>query len=369
MSDEDVITSASCSATCAASFSPSCTVTDTDWNLISPPFRRCDELCKELYYIKELEKQCHLRRHGSNPTFPDAPRVRLDCPSEMISYCLEDLDTVSMNKLGEKLWMASSNPEIASLSQHLVLERRIQVTEDPSVHLLWTGTDGIIYIKPLPAYLTSFAFWEYLLDLSNSEISSEERSRLKATTLGFLKTYASLIQRRSDFIIARRHDLLASFGDVSFERFIAFISSFDSVPVSAISSRWRFGLLRLDALNFHSVIHLRRWHLNRFESRYGAYFQRFFPVVLFIFALFSVVLSAMRVIIGAKQIGDTDNKGLKQSIDVFVWTGTEAISWAVAFGLIFVVWWIGISAAEACKRRSMRNKVKKRLKEECVASP
>ncbi|KAF2034230.1 hypothetical protein EK21DRAFT_49604, partial [Setomelanomma holmii] len=234
---------------------------------------------------------------GSSQTLPDAPRVLLDLGSEIISYCLKDLDTPEMNKLGEKLWWAGPTPDIVSISQHMVLDRKIQVTEDPSVHLLWAGIEGILWVKPLPAYLTSYAFWEYIMDTSNTEISSEDRERIIATSLGFLKTYSSLIQRRSDFNLARRHDLLGSFGAVSFEAFVGFISSFDSIPESAVSSRWHYGVIQLDSLNFHSAIHLRRWHLNRFESRYGTYFSRFFPVVLFLFAVFSVMLSAMQVIV------------------------------------------------------------------------
>ncbi|KAF2623248.1 hypothetical protein BU25DRAFT_319798, partial [Macroventuria anomochaeta] len=227
-------------------------------------------------------------------TLPDAPRVYLHAPSQILSYCLDDLDTPKLNHLGEKLWWAGPCPEIVSLTQQLVLDRRIQVTEDPAVHCLWV--EGLVYLKPLPSYLTSYAFWEYLYDVSIDQTSLEERKRLKATALGFLRTYARLIQRRSDFNLARRSDLLP-LGSTTFEAFVAFITAFDTVPDQAVSSRWRFGLLQLDALNFHSALHLRRWHLNRFESRYTAYFERFFPVVLFIFALFSVALSAMQVIL------------------------------------------------------------------------
>lgn len=314
----------------------------------------------------EPEKATRLRSRAPAQTLPDAPRVYLDSPSQIIAHCLEDLDTVQLNRLGEKLWHAGPTPDVESLSQQLVLERKIQLTEDPSVHLLWT--DGIIYIKPIPAYLASSAFWEYLLDASNG-IDPQERDRLKATSLGFLRTYSSLIQRRSDFNLARRHDLLGSFSHVSFEKLIAFLRNFDSISDKAISSRWRYGLLQLDALNFHSAIFLRRWHLNRFESRYGAYFSRFFPVVLFMFALFSVILSAMQVIIGARQMWDTDNKGLRKTLGLFVWTGTEAIIWSLAFGILFVIWWICISGVEAFKRRAVQKRVKKRMKEDGVEHP
>lgn len=367
MGDEDQISPASTSATCVASFSRSSTANDKAWNQITPPFDRNDQLCKDLQCTRETGKPFCLHSNSHSQTLPDAPRIRLDCPSQLLEYCLEDLDTPRLNRLDQKLWWVGPTPEVASLTQQTVLDRRIQVTEDPSVHLLWA--DGVIYVKPLPAYLTSFAFWEYILDPSNSDISPEERDRLKATSLGFLRSYAKLIQRRSDFNLARRHDLLASFGNTTFEAFIIFISCFDSIPDSATSSRWRYGLLQLDALNFHSALHLRRWHLNRFESRYGAYFQRFFPVLLFVFALLSVVLSAMQVILGAKQLWDTDNKGLKKTLGVFVWAGTEAIGWSLSFGILFISWWVGISTAEAWNRRKIQRKVCKRLKQEVAGCP
>ncbi|KAH7371341.1 hypothetical protein BKA66DRAFT_469616 [Pyrenochaeta sp. MPI-SDFR-AT-0127] len=367
MSDKDEISPASTSATCVTSFSRSSTANDQVWTQISPPFERKHQLCKDLQYIRELEKPSCLRSHDSAQTLPDAPRVRLNCPSQLLEYCLEDLDTPNLNKLGEKLWWVGPTPDIVSLSQQTVLERRIQVTEDPSVHLCWA--DGVVYVKPLPAYLASFDFWVYVLDTSNSDMNPEERDRLKVTALGFLKSYASLIQRRSDFNLARRHELLASFENLSFEAFITFISCFDAIPDSTVSSRWRYGLLQLDELNFHSAIHLRRLHLNRFESRYGAYFQRFFPAILFIFALLSVMLSAMQVILGARQLWDTDNKGLKRTLSIFEWASCEAIGWSLSFGILLLLWWIGISAAEALKKRKVQKKVRKRLKEERVNRP
>jgi len=231
---------------------------------------------------------------------------------------------------------------------------------------LWA--EGIVYLKPLPSYLTSYAFWEHLYEDVNDQAEAEERERLKATALGFGRTYARLIQRRSDFNLACRSDLLPSEG-VSFEAFVAFISAFDAVTDKAVSSRWRLGLLQLDALNFHSAIHLRRWHLNRYESRYTAYFQRFFPVVLFIFALFSVALSAMQVMLGARQLWDTDNKGLRKTLGVFMWFATESIGWSLAFGLLFMIWWVGISTVEALKRRKMMKRAQQKLRQELPTVP
>jgi hypothetical protein len=361
MADKDAISAVSPASTCVASFSRSSTAHDAVWNRVKIPFNKSVQLCNELEYSqKEPDRSSCLRSNTSRQTLPDAPRIRLTCPSAVVSYCLKDLDTPGLNKLGEKLWWAGPTPDVVSLSQHAVLDRRIQVVENPSLHLLWT--EGILYVKPIPAYLTSFAFWDFLMDTLSNDIGLEERSRLKATCLGFLKTYACLIQHRSDFNLARRYDLLGSLGDVSFEVFVAFIASFDAIPEREISSRWHYGLLELDAINFHSAIHLRRWHLNRFQSRYTTYFSRFFPVILFMVALFSVMLSAMQVIVAIKQLGKTDNKGLNEALGLFEWFSTESICWSMGFGIVLLIWWVGISINEIWHTRQTQRRVRKELK-------
>jgi hypothetical protein len=363
MSEKDAVSSVSPVAT----ISRSSTAADSTWNKTNVPFEKQLQLCKDIDYVRGPDGRSQFRafRNGAgSQALPDAPRVPLDSTSKILEYCTKDMDTPEQNKMGEKLWWAGPTPKIVSLSQQNVLERRIQITEDPAVHLLWV--EGILYVKPIPSYLTSYAFWEFLMDTTNTDISLEDRTRLIATCLGFLKTYASLIQRRSDYVLAKKHDLLISLGNVTFEAFVGFIACFDIVPEHAISSRWRYGLIQLDALNFHSALQLRHWHLNRFEARWATYFSRFFPVLLFIFALLSVMLSAMQVIIAAKQIENTDNEGFRRVLGVFVWFGTEAIGWSIGFGAFLAFWWIAVMFNEAWHRNRMQKKTKRRLKTEAV---
>jgi hypothetical protein len=74
------------------------------------------------------------------------------------------------------------------------------------------------------------------------------------------------------------------------------------------------------------------------------------------------MLSAMQVIVAAKQISDTENGGLKKVLNVFVWFSTEAISWSLACGSLLCTWWIGISTNEAWHARQTRKKIQKRLR-------
>jgi hypothetical protein len=364
MEVDDTNCAISPTTTCVASSPTSSTITPTT-PPTKIPFQKCVELCSTLEYTRTPEKPAHLHSHARSQHLPDAPRIPLSSPSAILEYCLLDLDTPRLNALGSKLWWVDPTPAIVSLTQHAVLERRLQVTEDPSVHMLWV--EGILFVKPLPAYLASYAFWEFLLD-PTSALGAEERARCVATSLGFLKTYAALVRRRSDFEMARKHELLWGLGDVSFEEFVAFIKGCEEVSDQAISERWRYGLLHLDALNFHSVLRLRRWHLNRYEARWATYFSRFFPVVLFLFAVFSVMLSAMQVIIASKQMWDTDNKGLKKMLGVYVWFATEAIGWSLGVGAFLIVWWVGATTNEVVHRRRMQRRAKKRMKEEGALS-
>lgn len=333
---------------------------------VAPPFEKSLQLCRDLDY-KYGEKRSVLRSHRNAQILPDAPRIALDSCG-IVPYCLEDLDTPGMNKLDQKLWNTGPAPSVKTLSHQLTFERRVVVTENPSLHLVWTN-NNMLYLKPLPAYLCSYAFWEYISDTTVESINADERGRLRATALGFLRSYAMLIRHRSDFNIARRYELLASFNGTSFEAFIRFISSFDDVLDKDTSPRWRFGELQLDGLNMHSGIWLHRYHFNRFESNHGVYFQRFFPVTLFLFASFSVILSAMQVILAGRQLWDTDNKGLRLSVRTFEWFSIEAIGWALGFGILFVTWWICMACNEGWKFRCEKKRITKRQKEEGIVFP
>lgn len=363
--EEKQSTPVSPTPTLVASFPVTCATPTDQSTRNTPPFDRSQQLCEELEYVHGPDVSSCLRSLTNTHRLPDAPCIPLDSRS-VTTYNLQDLDTPGLNKLDCRLWNCGANPNVKTLSYQLTFERRIVVTEDPSLHLV-LSENRIIYIKPLPAYLCSYAFWEHLLDPTNPEISPEERNRVTATSLGFVSTYASLITHRSDYAIAIRNGLLPPCDTMTFESLIAFTSAFATLPSTAISPRWRYGELLLDALNFHSGLFLHRYHFNRFESNHGVYFQRFFPVTLFLFASFSVILNAMQVILTGRQMrlgSASPSPGLKRTLGIIEWFGTEVIGWALAFGGLLLVWWITMAVLEGCKMRGVKREFKKRWKEE-----
>jgi hypothetical protein len=341
--------------------STSATTQSNTWHN-APLFNKQEELCFDLEYIyREDAKSRYLRNLGGYQTLPDQPRIKLDS-SELISYCLQDLDTPWLNKLKDRLWNTSPSPRISSLAEQFTRGRRLQITEDPCMHLIWT--DNIIFIKPLPAFLCSHAFWEFLLDKSNDSITEEDRDKLIRTSLGFLRSYAALIYHKSDFIAAKQSNILPDDPDITFDAFSNFIVHFANLPSPAISIRWRYGELPLDGLNSWSIITRRRFHMDRYKYRYSAYFERRYPAVLFLFAIFSVILSAMQVIVGGRQLWDTDNSGLRKTLQLFEWFGCEAVGWSIGLGLMFLLCWLALLIAERVDNRKKSRKWKKKWAEE-----
>lgn len=76
-------------------------------------------------------------------------------------FCSADLETIAL-----RLWIITtlSSASINPLHRQRVEVREIIVTEEPRLHLVWIYNR--IFIKPLPQYLLSQAFWEMYLDTS-----------------------------------------------------------------------------------------------------------------------------------------------------------------------------------------------------------
>ncbi|KAF2450329.1 hypothetical protein P171DRAFT_138334 [Karstenula rhodostoma CBS 690.94] len=266
--DDKQSTPVSPTPTYVASFPGTCIISTDQSSRNFPLFDHLQQLCEELEYTHGADEPACLRSLTKTHRLPDAPCIPLDSRS-VIAYSLQDLDTPGLNKFDRRLWNCGANPNIKTLSHQPTFERRIVVTEDSSLHLV-LSENRIIYVKPLPAYLCSYAFWEHLLDPENPDISPEERNRVTTTSLGFVRIYASLITHHADYAIAIRNGLLPPCDNLTFEPLITFTSGFAALPSTATSPRWCYGELLLGALNFHSGLFLHRYHFNRFESTSSA---------------------------------------------------------------------------------------------------
>jgi hypothetical protein len=164
--------------------------------------------------------------------------------------------------------------------------------EDPGLHLVWRH--DCIYIKPVPKYLLSYAFWNDFLMIEPTKMRSD-RQKIVAAALGFLRSYFYLIQHKSDLLIAQRDELQLVPKTVTWERFCSFSDSFSAISDDDVGERYQYGELRLTRLNFWALPLLGQTVYQDFGLQYSDYFSPFFAPLLFVFATFSVLLSAMQV--------------------------------------------------------------------------
>lgn len=276
----------------------------------TPPFTAANELYRKLYIspdrtsISRISSQptslsSQEAKHGSSEKtyLPDQPRIALDGP-ELPGYLHSEFVTPDLNNLSPYLWLVAKqdSAHVSPLTEQLVRGRRPVVTENPELHLIWAY--DVVYLKPIPKYLLSHAFWEFYLINKNSPIIPEAvRDDIARAALGFLRSYFHLIRHKSDFLIATDEKLSLLPKGVHFSEFMRFIAAFEKVHDAAVSPRYRFGQLRLTRLNFWAKVFLGRFTFHKMHWQYAAQFASYYGPLLFIFGLFSVALSAMQVVL------------------------------------------------------------------------
>lgn len=286
-----------------------------------PPFNPEVQLCKDLevvtfegingvgktiQHIKPALGQATSVSPHRTAYLPGEPRIRLD--NRTIGKALvKELRTEDLDLLHPHLWLVAKqdSTHISSLTHQIVRGRKIIITEKPDLHLVWYYDR--IFIKPLPEYLLSYAFWDYYLISRHSPIKDPLQTTLRKSALGFLRSYNYLIQRRSDFDLATRNDHCLLPEGVEYADFVALIESLEDVHTDSLSPRYQFGELRLSRLNFWTKVFLFHFTYHKTEGQYGPYFARFYGPILFLFGIISVVLSAMQVVLAALPSADSSN--------------------------------------------------------------
>ncbi|MCJ1472420.1 hypothetical protein MMC13_001068 [Lambiella insularis] len=276
-------------------------------NMDQIPFTSDRQLCTTLS-IDPIELVLRRSSNLNKPTFrtkkttlPGQPRIGLDDPN-IGNYLHQELETPDLNRLSPYLWLVAKqdSSHISSLSHQIIRGRQIIITENPELHLVWIHDR--VYIKPIPKYLLSHAFWNFYLMSKNSPIPEPSRRDLKRAAQGFLRSYAHLIQHKSDFSLAQdaKHRLLPA--KTKHCEFIRFITEFEHLSDHDVSPRYAFGELRLTRLNFWSKVFLRRFTFQKVDGQYSAYFARFYGPILFVFGIFSVALNSMQVALAVQPL-------------------------------------------------------------------
>lgn len=277
------------------------------------PFTESTQLNHQLKSIhKDTSSSYKLVRtdNARCETLPGQPRMRF-CSSSLDQQLRQELSTPALDTLAPHLWLVAtqSSSHIDPLHEQVLRGRDIVITENPELHLIWTNDR--IFIKPVPRYMLSYAFWTTHLTpgASSHEISTQCETPSKAlirAALGYMRTYYHLIQHESDFHIAKQSQLLPfDSGDVSMESFHQFIAGFGEVQDNEVSPRYSsYGTLRLSRLNIWAKVFLGRFQFYQLNRQNSEYFARFYAPVLFLFGILTVVLSAMQVGLQANDAGE-----------------------------------------------------------------
>ncbi|KAG9765049.1 hypothetical protein KCU99_g9887, partial [Aureobasidium melanogenum] len=256
----------------------------------TPPFSRDAQLEDSLDHVPMQDA-----------TLPGYPRVKLDDNRDTADFVRRDTCCDRLEKMARHLWLLSthSGANVTPLHRQSLRGRKVVVMEDPGLHLVWRH--DCIYVKPMPKYLLSHVFWNDFLVVEPTALLSDRR-KIIAAALGFLRSYFYLIQHESDLRIAQQDELQLLPRTVTWERFCSFSDSFGAISDDEVSERYQYGELRLTRLNFWALPLLGQMVYQDFGLQYSDYFSPFFAPLLFVFATFSVLLSAMQVALAVEAL-------------------------------------------------------------------
>ena len=151
--------------------------------------------------------------------------------AQLRGFLYRELWAVDLERMAPHLWIMStqSSSNVSPPHQQKVKGRKIIVTEDPRLHLIWIYDR--VFIKPLPRYLLSYTFWLEHMSNEKSTLrgSNEEEQKtctmIRMSALGFLRIYYYLIQHESDFEIACNEIRILP-SDITWTEFCAFSQDF-----------------------------------------------------------------------------------------------------------------------------------------------
>ena len=198
---------------------------------------------------------------------------------------------------------------ISALHHQAARGREIILAENPQLHLVWRHDK--IFIKPIPKYLVSHAFWQYL-------VLQPSTDDVQKAILGFMRSYSYLIRYESDFDLAQSRGLIPKTDGpvtITWEAFAKFIATFDKYHDVDVSPRYINGELRLTRLNYCTRLFLGKLTFHHMDAQWSTYLTRLLAPLLTAFAIASIILNAMQVELAVQSV-----QGLENSWNAFIWT-------------------------------------------------
>lgn len=277
---------------------------------------------------------------------PGDPSLSTD-PKLIKEFLERELKTPLLDQLYKYMWFftRASGRHIDPLHSQSMRGRELVPMVDPKLHLVWKP--DVIYLKPVPECLFNYDFWIAALakgdrtstyQLENptwNDGSSSENLRSQA--IGFLRSYAFLIQHRVDFEMAKKAYLIPE--DISWACWATFISHFRDIEDWRVSNRYHFGQIRLSRL--HWLVFLTQPDAAQFTMYYElpylsiwSFMNGMLGPFAFLFAIITVVLTSMQLLTASKysSLNDSHFEMAKQ------------ISWSLAIAVIIMLSLISVIA-------------------------
>lgn len=294
------------------------------WPLYAPTFSPFDGLAHEFNTDLEVvsvevgEKQMRkmLRAKRDRKQYlPGQPRIRLDVrpaangsssDGVLIKYLRQAHSTQDLDELLPLMRyifvQTPSYNHIMPLHHQKSHARRVVVDENPGLHLLWYY--DLIFVKPVPAYFYSAAFWEYIQNADEY---------IYRACLGFMRSYHTLIQYEIDFHEACELRLIPKKdnGELpTYEEWCEFIEPFGRVGDHYVNRRYHYGELRLSRIN--RTVMLFKGGLAYFHiyPQWGSFLAHILAPIITLFAVCSVVLNSMQVSLAAIEVGNETGYGV-----------------------------------------------------------
>lgn len=248
------------------------------------------------------------------PSLPGFPMTPLSDAFAVNQRLKADLSTERLRRIYRILFFASRPENISPMHHQAIKGREVCITERPDLHLLWYYDR--IFIKPVPKYLLSSAFWDTFLvgrkapkPESWGGANGDDEDRLPCTeALGFLRSYSRLIQHESDFELAKKFNLFPRGVTITWETWCRFIATFASLRDREVSPRFHYGEIRLARLNFWMTLYRGETYCETHYS-YASYFARFGALYIFVFGAVTVLLTGLQTGLATLDLRD-DGKAL-----------------------------------------------------------
>jgi hypothetical protein len=195
-------------------------------------------------------------------------------------------------------------------------DRNILVDYHPGLHLVWYY--DLIFVKPMPAYFYSRAFWEWIKDAEPD---------VYRASLGFMRSFYHLIQYELDFDLAVDKKIIpkrpaTAAGQEAqvptYEDFCAFMAPFRDVVDAEVCERYSFGELRLTRIDKTVLFFKGKLAYFHIYPQWGSFLTHILAPVITVFAVCSVVLNSMQVTLAGIQQQQQTPDGSASQWDPFV---------------------------------------------------